>query len=164
MALAAACSAGVPGRRGVAGGGVDRRRVVLYLAMMLLVLPMELCVRRIARARGEPTALADARWNADPAVPELVLTQIVYAAALVRAVFVRNVAWRGVSTAWTARGTSASWTTGPTRPPAPRPIRSLRSDPPACFTSHGFIVTTAPCPPLLAPPQLATDNSARISY
>jgi hypothetical protein len=71
--------------------------VVLYQAAMpLLVLSMELCVRRIARARGEP-----ARWltptGAIRLCPSLVLTQIVYAAALVRAVFVRSVRWRGVS-------------------------------------------------------------------
>ncbi|MGD0899534.1 MAG: glycosyltransferase family 2 protein [Thermoguttaceae bacterium] len=70
--------------------------LALYLAAMpLLVLPVELCVRRIARARGEPARWLTP-WNAARVWPAIVLTQIVYVAALVRAIFVRTVRWRGV--------------------------------------------------------------------
>lgn len=63
--------------------------------MLLLLTPMELSVRRIARMRGEPTAwlgpLGVLRMAA--AIP---LTQVVYAAMMLSVNFVRNVRWRGV--------------------------------------------------------------------
>ncbi|MCG8648866.1 MAG: hypothetical protein MI861_03485, partial [Pirellulales bacterium] len=61
----------------------------------LILTPMELAVRRIAAARGEPT-----RWMSPScvllyliAVP---LTQWVYAVALASACRLRRVVWRGI--------------------------------------------------------------------
>ena len=75
-----------------AGGGL-----VAYLAAMpLLLLPMELAVRRIVRARGEPTRWFTP-WTAVRAGLGIVVTQVLYTVALTWAVFMRNVTWRGVS-------------------------------------------------------------------
>jgi hypothetical protein len=64
--------------------------------MPLLIWPMEICVRRIVRARGEPAA-----WlglcGALRMYTAIIVTQIVYAAALVSALSARVVLWRGVS-------------------------------------------------------------------
>jgi GT2 family glycosyltransferase len=67
-----------------------------YLALLpCLLLLMEQSVRRIVRARGEPTA-----WLSAAAVakipPAILLTQGIYTAALVSALFLRNVQWRGI--------------------------------------------------------------------
>jgi glycosyltransferase involved in cell wall biosynthesis len=70
--------------------------LALYLAaMVLLGTPMEVCVRRIVRARGEPadwlTPLTMAKIL--PAIPG---TQAVYFAGLVATMFVRQHRWRGI--------------------------------------------------------------------
>lgn len=71
--------------------------LALYMAAMpLLLSPMEWCVRRIVRARGEPTrwlSPARAMWLC----AGILVTQVVYATALVSTLLVRNVEWRGVS-------------------------------------------------------------------
>ncbi len=74
-----------------AGGGL-----ALYLtAMVLLTVPLEIGVRRVVRARGEP-----ADWlNCATAVRVLLaipLTQVIYAAGLVSTFFVRTHKWRGI--------------------------------------------------------------------
>jgi cellulose synthase/poly-beta-1,6-N-acetylglucosamine synthase-like glycosyltransferase len=75
-----------------AGGGA----AVYLAAMPLLLAPMEALVRRIVRGRGEP-----AGWltlgGAFKLLAAIGLTQAVYPAALVSAMRVRRVEWRGVS-------------------------------------------------------------------
>jgi hypothetical protein len=65
-------------------------------AISLVLLPMEFAVRRIVASREEPT-----KWVslavALKYLPAVALTQIVYAAALTSALFLRVVDWRGVS-------------------------------------------------------------------
>ena len=70
--------------------------LVGYFGPLPLVLGlMEWSVRRIVRARGEPTG-----WLSVGAalrlVPAILLTQVVYAAAMISAIFLRSVDWRGV--------------------------------------------------------------------
>jgi cellulose synthase/poly-beta-1,6-N-acetylglucosamine synthase-like glycosyltransferase len=74
------------------GGGL-----VAYEAIMVgLLVPMEMAVRRIVGARGEPTRWLSAKtWFR--LVPAIVLTQIVYTFALIGAQFAKNVGWRGVT-------------------------------------------------------------------
>jgi hypothetical protein len=67
-----------------------------YLAgSMLLLAPMEIAIRRILAARGEP-----ARWLGTVGVLKTVLaiplTQVVYGVELIRAMFVRTHRWRNV--------------------------------------------------------------------
>ncbi|MCA9132252.1 MAG: glycosyltransferase family 2 protein [Planctomycetales bacterium] len=65
------------------------------LAIMLMLIPMELAVRRIVAARGDET-----RWLGPVGVVKTVvailLTQVVYGAALYSASRLRQVDWRGV--------------------------------------------------------------------
>jgi hypothetical protein len=70
--------------------------LALYEAVLpLLALPMEAAVRRIARARGEPVGwLGGGTWLR--LLPAVVLTQFVYAAALLSSLLLRRVDWRGV--------------------------------------------------------------------
>ncbi|NQU20150.1 MAG: glycosyltransferase family 2 protein [Candidatus Nealsonbacteria bacterium] len=63
--------------------------------MPLLLCGMEACVRRIVHARGEPTGwLAGCAWLR--LLAALPLTQSVYPVALISALLVRKVHWRGV--------------------------------------------------------------------
>jgi len=73
------------------GGGL----ACYWVAMPLLLAAMEACVRRLVRAGGEPTDWLTGRTLIKmlPAIP---LTQVVYPAALVSAMFLRTVRWRGV--------------------------------------------------------------------
>jgi GT2 family glycosyltransferase len=74
-----------------AGGGL----VGYELALFPLALPSEAIVRRIVRARGEPT-----QWlsftTAMKTMVALPLTQLVYTAALISTQCLRKVDWRGV--------------------------------------------------------------------
>ena len=56
---------------------------------------MEHGVRRIVRARGEPTDWLSA-GTAAKLLPAILLTQLVYAAAMISVMFLRSVDWRGV--------------------------------------------------------------------
>jgi hypothetical protein len=90
LLLAALCAKHWGAAAWLAGG------LACYLAPLpCLLLWMEQSVRRILRARGEPTA-----WLSAAAVakipPAILLTQAVYTAALVSTVFLRNVQWRGI--------------------------------------------------------------------
>jgi len=74
------------------GGGL-----ACYLASMAVMLvPMEIGVRRIVHSRGETSGWLTAGTMAKvlAAIP---LTQVIYAAVLVSALTVRTVEWRGVS-------------------------------------------------------------------
>lgn len=75
-----------------AGGGL----AVYELGLLLLLPPMEVAMRKIARGRGEPT-----NWLPVSAWPmyalALPLTQFVYALVLLSSLTIRNVDWRGVS-------------------------------------------------------------------
>ncbi len=74
-----------------AGGGL-----ALYLAaMVIMMVPMEACVQRIIRARGEPTD-----WLTGATMARILLaiplTQVIYAAGLISTLFVRTHEWRGI--------------------------------------------------------------------
>ena len=75
-----------------AGGGL----ACYQIAMLLFLAPMEVGVRRVVGARGEPTNWLAATTAAKllPAVP---LTQTIYSVVLISAILVRRVEWRGVS-------------------------------------------------------------------
>ncbi len=90
MAIAAIC-----GR--LAGGPVVRAAGLLaYEAIMVVLLvPMEIAVRRIVRSQGGPTKWLSAKTLLR-LVPAIVLTQVVYTLALLGAQFARKVDWRGV--------------------------------------------------------------------
>lgn len=73
-----------------AGGGL----AVYLAAMPLLLIPMEAVVQSIVRARGESTAwLGGITPLKLAAIP---LTQLVYPVALISAIFLRTVDWRGI--------------------------------------------------------------------
>ncbi len=65
-------------------------------AIALLLVPMEIAVRRIVAVRDEPT-----HWFttaiAFKYLPTVALTQILYAAALASALWIRTVDWRGIT-------------------------------------------------------------------
>ena len=91
VALVAALAAG-PGKAAIWAGGA----MAAYLAGCLMLLAaLEITARRIVRARGESTA-----WLTPLGVIKVVLaillTQAVYAAALVSAIFARTHRWRNV--------------------------------------------------------------------
>ena len=71
--------------------------ILMYeLSIIPVLTPLEWSVRRLVRARGEPTAwmgIRGAFWF----VAAIPATQIVYAAALASAVFLRSIVWRGVA-------------------------------------------------------------------
>ena len=69
--------------------------VVYWVSMFLLLIPMEWCVRRIVRARAEPTtAFCLGRWlRVVLAIP---MTQIIYPAGLLSTCFIGTHLWRGV--------------------------------------------------------------------
>ncbi len=68
----------------------------IYQLVMLLLWPvMEGTVRRIVRARGEPTAWVTPKKAANFAVTNVVL-QFIYPIGLLSALFLRRVDWRGV--------------------------------------------------------------------
>ena len=74
-----------------AGGGL-----ALYLAaMVLLMVPMEIGVQRIVRARREPTDWLSGA-TALRVMLAIPLTQVIYAAGLVSTFFVRIHQWRGI--------------------------------------------------------------------
>ena len=66
-----------------------------WVPMMLLMLGMEVCVRRIVRARGEPTSWL-AGFTSLRFLAAIPLIQTVYPVALLSALLVRTVHWRGV--------------------------------------------------------------------
>ena len=69
---------------------------VLYQIVMLLLWPvMESTVRRIVRARGEPTEWVTAKKFVNFVVTNIVL-QFVYPAGLLSAMVLRKVEWRGI--------------------------------------------------------------------
>ena len=70
--------------------------LILYLAPLPVMLAvLELGVRRLVAARGEPTAWLRAGILARiPAA--ILLTQAIYPASLFWAIFLRNVEWRGI--------------------------------------------------------------------
>jgi len=81
------------------GQGEAAARVGAGLAIYLTALPvllalMESSVRRIVRARGEPTAWLSVTALAKTA-PAILLTQAVYPASLLTAAVLRDVEWRG---------------------------------------------------------------------
>lgn len=69
--------------------------VVYQLSLLPMILPMEMAVRAIMRQRGEnPRWLSAAKFVA--LLFALPATQVVYTAALISAMFVRVVDWRGI--------------------------------------------------------------------
>ena len=66
-----------------------------WASMILLVLPLEWCARRIVRQRGEPVNGFGA-WGWLCTALVIPLTQIVHFAALAAALFARTHRWRGV--------------------------------------------------------------------
>jgi cellulose synthase/poly-beta-1,6-N-acetylglucosamine synthase-like glycosyltransferase len=68
---------------------------IYWTSMVLLILPLEWCVRRIIRERGE-TITGFGAWGWLCTALAIPLTQIVYFAALVTAFFARTHCWRGV--------------------------------------------------------------------
>jgi cellulose synthase/poly-beta-1,6-N-acetylglucosamine synthase-like glycosyltransferase len=97
LALAAGLlAAALLTRRWDAAGWAALGLGLYFLALPLLLAPMEACVRRIVRARGEATRwmTASGFLHVLAAIP---LTQVVYPAALVSAMLVRMVDWRGVT-------------------------------------------------------------------
>lgn len=96
LLVAAACGALAAALlgHGVAAAWLGSGLLVYQLAMLLLLIPMEWAVRRIVRARGEPT-----RWLRGKLlrlVLALPLTQILYPVALVTAMAARRTIWRNV--------------------------------------------------------------------
>lgn len=71
--------------------------LALYqVSMLAFIAAMELAIRRIAKHRGESTKWLDP-WKALKVGLALFVTQTVYAAALVSAILVRRVTWRGIA-------------------------------------------------------------------
>lgn len=66
-----------------------------FAPMPILIGLMEQSVRRIARARGETTDWLTLR-GVLRTLPAILLTQVVYAAAMISVLFLRSVDWRGV--------------------------------------------------------------------
>lgn len=74
------------------GGGL----IVYMVSLVLLLLILEESVRKVIRARSEPTIQFSATMIAK-ILMAISLTQLVCAVALVSAMFMRNVEWRGIT-------------------------------------------------------------------
>ncbi|MGO9111615.1 MAG: glycosyltransferase [Thermoguttaceae bacterium] len=78
-----------------AAASIGTALAAYWLSMVLLILPLEWCARRIVRSRGE-TITGFGVWGWLRAAMAVPLAQIVHFAALASAIFARTHRWRGV--------------------------------------------------------------------